>query len=473
VERFLQFVPIENHTGESLAKVLLSTLEHFEIDIGYCRGQSYDNASNMSGIYNGMQAFISKKNNLAVYIPCAAHSLNLAGKSAVDCCPLAIQFFDFVQKLYVLFSQSTHRWKVLTDALSGTPVVKRVCDTRWYAHADATKAVHRGYSSIKNALEVLQDDNMQKPETCLEAKGLVLNMEKLETGIMASLWDEVLQRFNTISIMLQDPKVDLNTAYSVLDSLIQFTELQRSRFSFFEQEGKDLTGNTLYQEKCRKRKRNTQLDNYVALDFAGSSANSVVEAGTDRFRVDTFLPILDKLVAALKIRRDAYSKISSKFAFLRKLCQLSPEEIAKSAKILVESYPDDLDQGLSGELLFFTTILRAEFTSKGEYGNLKQNAAPELWMYHVAMMDNVALSNSIPNVVTMLSIYLSLMMTNCSGERSFSVLKRVKNYLRASMGQQRMSNLALLSIESELLELLDIDDIISDFAKLKSRKVAM
>ena len=42
-----------------------------------CRGQSYDNASNMSGQYNGMQAHFKKVNPLA--IPCAAHSLNFWG----------------------------------------------------------------------------------------------------------------------------------------------------------------------------------------------------------------------------------------------------------------------------------------------------------------------------------------------------------------------------------------------------------
>ena len=220
-----------------MGNVLLSLLEQLQIDTAYCRGQSYDNASNMSGIYNGIQAFISDKNSLAIYIPCAGHSLNLAGKSAVDCCPVAIRFFDFVQKLYVFFSQSTHRWKVLTKALSNTPVVKRLCATRWYAHADATKALRSGYPSIKNALEELRDDTEQKPECRLEATGLVKTMDNLETGIMAAIWDEILQRFNSVSLMLQHSQLDLNSAISLFDSVIEFTALQRSIFLFFRTKG--------------------------------------------------------------------------------------------------------------------------------------------------------------------------------------------------------------------------------------------
>ena len=73
------------------------------INFNDCRGQSYDNASNMSGKYGGMQALLRRENPLAFYIPCTAHSLNLVGVSAVDCCVDAVSFFGFVQALYTFF----------------------------------------------------------------------------------------------------------------------------------------------------------------------------------------------------------------------------------------------------------------------------------------------------------------------------------------------------------------------------------
>jgi len=124
----------------------------------------------------------------------------------------------------------------------------------------------------------------------------------------------------------------------------------------------------------------------------------------------------------------------------------------------------DLEPTLSSELQFLASLLRSEFTEAR-----KENESPELWMYRL-VMGNITLRNSVPNIVILLSIFLSLMMTNCSGERSFSVLKRVKNYLRSTMAQQRLTDLSLLCIEHELLDALDIDEIISDFATLKARK---
>ncbi|XP_067122570.1 zinc finger protein 271-like [Centruroides vittatus] len=47
-ERFLGFLPIFSHTGEKLEKVILEFLNNIDLDITNCRGQSYDNAFNMS-----------------------------------------------------------------------------------------------------------------------------------------------------------------------------------------------------------------------------------------------------------------------------------------------------------------------------------------------------------------------------------------------------------------------------------------
>jgi len=57
-------------------------IDSLGLDISNLRVQSYDNASNMSGIYAGLQARIWKLNPLALYVACAAHSLNLVGSCA-------------------------------------------------------------------------------------------------------------------------------------------------------------------------------------------------------------------------------------------------------------------------------------------------------------------------------------------------------------------------------------------------------
>jgi len=100
VERFLKFLPNQGHKAQDMFNSIMKVLENNGIEINNCRGQSYDNASAMSGKYNGLQNKIIAVNKLATWVPCAAHSLNLVGKVAAECCSSAISFFNFLEAIY-------------------------------------------------------------------------------------------------------------------------------------------------------------------------------------------------------------------------------------------------------------------------------------------------------------------------------------------------------------------------------------
>lgn len=74
-----------------------------------------------------------------------------------------------------------------------------------------------------------------------------------------------------------------------------------------------------------------------------------------------------------------------------------------------------------------------------------------------------------PNLSTALRIYLTLPVTVAHSERSFSKLKIIKNYLRSTLSQSRLTNLSLISIEHEIK--IEVSDIVKDFANAKARKV--
>jgi hypothetical protein len=70
-----------------------------------------------------------------------------------------------------------------------------------------------------------------------------------------------------------------------------------------------------------------------------------------------------------------------------------------------------------------------------------------------------------------LRIFLTLPVTVASNERSFSKLKIIKNFLRSTMSQDRLTNLAILSIEKEVTKTIDFDVIIDQFASRKCRRI--
>ena len=66
MERFLTFLDNTGHKGIEMANALLTFLTSIDLDISNCRGQSYDNASNMSGKYIGMQTIIRQESKCGI-----------------------------------------------------------------------------------------------------------------------------------------------------------------------------------------------------------------------------------------------------------------------------------------------------------------------------------------------------------------------------------------------------------------------
>ena len=69
------------------------------------------------------------------------------------------------------------------------------------------------------------------------------------------------------------------------------------------------------------------------------------------------------------------------------------------------------------------------------------------------------------------SFFLTLPVTVSLSERSFSKLKLVKNYLRSTMSQERLTSLVILSIENDIARLVNFDDVIDTFASEKARRL--
>ncbi|XP_022168749.1 uncharacterized protein LOC111032655, partial [Myzus persicae] len=172
VERFLGFIPSVGHKGSEMEQALLKKFCELNIDLKFCRGQSYDNASNMSGVYNGLQTRIKNYSSTAFFVPCSAHSLNLIGSNAADTTQEGTTFFFICQAIYNFFSVSTFRWNILTNIIENNPgcvKIKKLCSTRWSSRYDVCKAMFNGYAQVLSALTTICDDEGQKKDTRHEA----------------------------------------------------------------------------------------------------------------------------------------------------------------------------------------------------------------------------------------------------------------------------------------------------------------
>lgn len=457
IERFVTFLEIGSHTGESMAKIVHNYLTNeCKIDFSKCRGQSYDNAANMSGKYKGMQEKILKINKYAIYIPCAGHSLNLVGRAAVDCCLDAVNFFGIIQEIYNFFSSSTHRWAVLLSFFKeDSKVPKSLSKTRWEAHSMATSAILDSYDGIISALHQLYINTAEKGETRNQAINILNKMEEFEFMVMLYLWSYLLDEFHKTSQSLQDPRISLDVCRKLYASLSDFVKGSRDLFDRFEEQAKNKLPDGDYK-KSRNRRRHNNDNEDDALDNLEPR---------DKFRIKSFIPVMDALESNLAQRASVYNDAFKMFSFLTKL-EATEEEIREGVRALHQTYPGDVDMNLVGELKHFHQYVRVRHSQA--HSLPVHDSLTHLGLYTVIFNDRV--QSAFPNVEAILRLFLSMMVTNCSGERSFSQLKRIKNEFRTTMTQDKLCSLSLMCIESDKLRSLSFDDVISDFALAKARK---
>jgi len=83
--------------------------------------------------------------------------------------------------------------------------------------------------------------------------------------------------------------------------------------------------------------------------------------------------------------------------------------------------------------------------------------------------------SSVPNILIVLRIFLTIAVSVATYDSSFSKLKLIKNYLRSSMSTLQFRNLAILSIKQQLTDDINFDIVLSlkNFASKKARKVTL
>ena len=84
--------------------------------------------------------------------------------------------------------------------------------------------------------------------------------------------------------------------------------------------------------------------------------------------------------------------------------------------------------------------------------------------FHLTQLYNHFLENNfftpIPNIRHLIEVTLIIPATSATCERSFSKLKLIETFLRSTMSQERLSDLAIMNIERKLTKSLNIAEVI-------------
>uniref|UniRef100_A0A667XPW6 TTF-type domain-containing protein n=1 Tax=Myripristis murdjan TaxID=586833 RepID=A0A667XPW6_9TELE len=456
-EYFLGYMDVVETTGLNLSNVVLDKLRELDISFKDCRGQAYDNGANMKGKRQGVQARLLKQNSRAVFVPCAAHTMNLVISDAARSSTDAIGYFGYLQRLFCFFSAATQRWDILLKHVKLT--LKSWTDVRWESRLQSVMAVRSQVKEVREALLEARQ-TVTEPVARSEAQSLAEEVGSFRFIICTIVWAEVLSVTNQVNKLLQSSSVQLDIAASLIETAkASLTKYRQSGFSEAIATATELCETlNIEPELKKKRLRSTKKQ------FGYEAPDEPLNDAQKRLEVDFFNRVVDCALLSLQERFETLSQVRDTFGLLldfQKVHGMSKEDLHKRCIDMEKTLTDEGEADVDGLEMMQEII------------NLAQLPLQTTAMEMLTFLHDNNLQEVYPNLWVALRISLTLPVTVASAERSFSKLKLIKTYLRSTMGQERLSGLAVISINAEVAHSLSYDDLISDFASRKCRRALL
>ena len=183
-------------------------------------------------------------------------------------------------------------------------------------------------------------------------------------------------------------------------------------------------------------------------------SNTPAETAQEYYRRNLAIPFVDHIIVQLESRFSCLSKQSAS------LLGLVPSVMCRKDIDITEAanlYDSDLPS---------PELLRSElFRWKQKFVSLQPDQRPSSCASALKQCDK----DFFPNVHVLLRIACTLPCTSCECERSFSVMRRLRTYMRCSMSDDRLTSLALMHIHYDMK--IDANDVVREFEKKHPRRI--
>lgn len=445
-EVFLQFFETNSLRGRDLAGTIINGLISCGVDCEYMIGQGYDGAGNMAGKFNGVQAVIREQYPKAIYVHCAAHSLNLAISQASEIQSVR-NCLGTVGKMYDFFN-TPKRKSILTSIIENSETnpharsLKRLCVTRWVAKYDS---INDFIELVPYVYEALEDIYALNDSASTDARHLVNAMD-FEFFVSLFVVHEIFSYSLPLCRLYQKETIDLREC--VVGAECAVRELSKIRmqaeheFSRIYKKAKSVAESVAGVTESIKRIAKVQKNR----------VNIAADSAEDYYRISIFIPYVDYFLTQLKERFLNHEQVFNGFMCLFR--HETSEQERLQFESLVHFYAPLIEPSSFAELRLWKTRMSKD--------HLSLKCASEA----LQKCDKVVF----PNVYKLLQILCTLPVSTATPERSFSSLKRIKTYLRNATGQSRLNGLAMLSMHKDVS--LTADEVIDEMAK-KPRKIVL
>lgn len=442
-EDFIGFYEIPDIAAETITNAIEDVLTRVQLSLDECRGQCYDGASNMLGKKSGVAKRIQDKQPKAFVTHCHCHSLSLSVKDAIKESKLLTEVMGTSKEIVVLIKYSPKREKLLgtvkeniehefnlEDFEGVSPGIATFSATRWTVKAHCFKRIYDNYAALLSTWD-----------ECLSKGGLTTDVKSRITGCQTQmktfnyffgllLGQRLFSHTDNLSAALQSKKMSALSGQQLAFKTIETLRRIRSDEAF----------NLFYDSVLQKKKafkdvgepemkRNQQCsprDHYRRIYF--ESVDLLVTHIQERFEQPSY---------------QVFLKLES---LLLKSLTEEPDSLEEHISEIKEIY-DEIDEILlPAQLGLFRTLI----------GDL----ACEIESFDDILEFVRKLSKQEKSAITQVIKIIQLIYINpCSsatGERSFSIARRIKTWLRSTMTPQRFNSVSILTCHKMRTDNLDL-----------------
>lgn len=467
-EEFLGLYEVSSIDASTLVKVMKDCLCRMNIPISRIRGQCYDGASTMRGAKSGVAKIIKDEEPRALYTHCYGHSINLAVNDAIKQLRPIKGALETAYEITKLIKYSPRREGIFEQLKCAHEVetgfhsagIRLLCPTRWTVRANTLESIIVNYEVLLDtwdeALDVCRDTEIKA-----RINGVWSQMKTFDFVFGTILGELILRHSDNLSRTIQSKNISAaegqQLAKLVIATLRSIREEDKYDL-FWTKLLKFAEDNDVDDPQLPRRKRRPAR-------LQDGDAGHYHACPKDYYR-QLYYEALDSSISCLAERLDQpdYKKYCQLEQLLIKACL--QQEFEDEFQFLNEFYKED----------FNSSALQAQLITLGVQfqGNFKGNKDLTIFDVkdHFISMSS-AKRNFYDQVVKLVQLVLVMPATNATSERSFSALRRVKNYLRANMLQERLNNLMILHVHKERTDSLDLKVVANEFISSCEHRVRL
>ena len=469
-EEFLGLYHVDSIDAATVTMTITDLFQHFGLSIGRLRAQCYDGASAMSGSRSGVAKRIRDLEPKAFFVHCYGHALNLSACGTLKQCKPLRNALETTHEITKLIKYSPRREAIFQKIKDSLPVessgtgagIRVLCPTHWTVRAVSLKSILDNFSVLQEtwekAVEVVKDS-----ETKARIRGIAVQMSTFDYFYGNLLGQLVLKHVDNLSSTLQHKTMSAAEGQTLARMTVETLESIRNDASFdlFWQSTKKKAESLDIEEPRLPRQRKTpkRFDDGTS---AGEFHSSPVS-----FYKQIYYEVLDMMINCIKQRfsQPGYQSFQSMETLLIKACM--QENFDSELSDVCQTYQGDLDEDL----------LQAQLLTLGvSYSQSEQEDSGNMSVFNIReylQNQSTAQLSLLSQVKHLMQLLLVMPATNASSERSFSALRRVKTYLRATMTQERLNHMMVLHVHKDSTDSLDLKKAVNEFISCSEHRTGI